>query len=100
MRSHYADESLSLDTVCGELGLSNSYFSTIFKKETGTSFVGYLTDYRMEQASRLLVETNDKNYIIAKSVGYADPNYFSYVFKRRYGMSPLKYRTEHEKSEA
>ena len=36
-----------------------------------------------------------ESYIIAKQVGYADPNYFSYVFKRKYGVSPSKYRTEH-----
>ena len=33
--------------------------------------------------------------MIAKSVGYSDPNYFSYVFKRNYGVSPSKYRTEY-----
>lgn len=99
VREHYADEELSLDSICQILGVSNSYFSTIFKKETGNSFIGYLTDYRMEQASRMLVETDEKNYIIAKSVGYADPNYFSYVFKRRFGVSPSKYRTEHTESE-
>ena len=49
----------------------------------------------MEQAARLLIGTNEKSYIIAKQVGYADPNYFSYVFKRKYGVSPSKYRTEH-----
>lgn len=95
VRENYADAELSLDRVCSALNVSNSYFSTIFKKETGKSFIGYLTDYRMEQASRLLLETNEKNYVIANRVGYADPNYFSYVFKRQFGVSPSKYRAEH-----
>lgn len=99
VQNHYADEELSLDNICEVLGVSNSYFSTIFKKETGNSFIGYLTDYRMERASRLLIETNEKSYIIAKNVGYADPNYFSYVFKRKFGVAPSKYRTEHAESE-
>ena len=99
IRSNYSDEELSLDNICEVLGVSNSYFSTIFKKETGNSFIGCLTDYRMDRASRLLIETNEKSYIIAKSVGYTDPNYFSYVFKRRFGVSPSKYRTEHTESE-
>lgn len=99
VRNNYGDEGISLDQISETLGVSNSYFSTIFKKETGNSFIGYLTDYRMEQASRLLIETNEKSYIIAKNVGYTDPNYFSYVFKRRFGVSPSKYRTEHSESE-
>ena len=56
-----------------DLGVSNSYFSTVFKKETGKSFVSYVTDYRMEQAARLLIETNEKSYVIAQKVGYTDP---------------------------
>lgn len=96
---NYGNEELSLDSVCKILGVSNSYFSTIFKKETGSSFISYLTDYRMDQASCLLIETNEKSYMIAKKVGYTDPNYFSYVFKRRFGVSPSKYRTEHAESE-
>ncbi len=99
VHNNYADEALSLDGVCQVLGVSNSYFSTIFKKKTGNSFIGYLTDYRMNQASRLLIETNDKSYIIARKVGYTDPNYFSYVFKRRFGVSPSRYRKEHAEGE-
>jgi two-component system response regulator YesN len=99
VRDHYGDESLALDDVCGALGVSNSYFSTIFKKTTGKSFVAYLTDYRMELAAQMLIETDEKSYIVAKSVGYTDANYFSYVFKRRFGVSPSKYRTENAESE-
>ena len=99
VRNNYSDENLSLDSICQVLGVSNSYFSTAFKKETGKSFTGYLTDYRMDQAARLLIETSEKSYIIGRSVGYTDPNYFSYVFKRRFGVSPSKYRTEHGTSE-
>mgnify|MGYP004521941593 FL=1 len=95
VRDRYGDAGLSLDTVCSGLGVSNSYFSSVFKKEAGIPFITYLTDYRMQQAVRLILETNEKSYEIAEHVGYEDANYFSYVFKRKYGMSPSKYRTEH-----
>ena len=53
----------------------------------------------MDKASQMLLETKEKSYIIAKSVGYTDPNYFSYVFKRKFGVSPSKYRAEYAESE-
>lgn len=95
VRDNYQDPDLSLDTVCSSLGVSNSYFSSVFKKEVGQPFIAYLTDYRMEQALRLILETNEKSYEIAEHVGYVDANYFSYVFKKKFGMSPSKYRSEH-----
>ena len=65
---------LSLDTVCSELGVSNSYFSSLFKKETGKTFISWLTDYRMDHAADLMLETNEKSYKIAERVGYQDPS--------------------------
>ena len=99
VHNNYQKEDLSLDDICEALAISNSYFSSMFKKETGDSFVAYLTQYRMGKAARLLIETTEKSYVIAQSVGYTDPNYFSYVFKRQYGVSPSKYRSEYTKVE-
>ena len=56
------------------------------------NFVNYLTNIRLEEAVRLLNTTDDKTYVIARKVGYAEANYFSYVFKKHYGISPSKYR--------
>ena len=89
---NYSDSTLSVDTLCAYLHLSPAYFSTVFKRETGMSFTSYMTGVRMEQAARLLRETDDKTYLIAEKTGYTDANYFSYVFKRRYSVSPSKYR--------
>ena len=93
VKEHYADSDLSIETICGYLNVSAAYFSTVFKKETGKTFINYLTDYRMEEAVELLLTQNEKTYVIAEKVGYSDPNYFSYVFKKQFGMSPSKYKT-------
>lgn len=90
---HYADPDLGIETLCAYLGVSAAYFSTIFKKETGKTFVKFLTDYRMEQAVELLMDRKEKTYVIAEKVGYSDPNYFSYAFKKQFGMAPSKYKT-------
>ena len=89
---HYSDPDLSVETICSELYISATYFSTVFKKETGVSFVSYLTKIRIEEAIRLLNTTEEKAYVISSKVGYLEPNYFSYVFKKHYGISPTKYR--------
>ncbi len=89
---HYSESKLSVDEICSHLGVGTSYFSSVFKKETGVSFVTYLTDLRMTEAQRLLDTTDEKSYIIAGMVGYDEPNYFSYVFKKHFGISPSKYR--------
>lgn len=93
VKEHYADQDLSIETICSYLNVSAAYFSTVFKKETGKTFINYLTDYRMEEAENLLLTENEKTYIIAQKVGYSDPNYFSYAFKKQFGMSPSKYKT-------
>lgn len=100
VKEHYADTDLGIETICGYLNVSAAYFSTVFKKETGKTFINYLTDYRMETAVDMLLSKNEKTYIIAESVGYSDPNYFSYVFKKQYGMSPSKYKASRSGSAA
>ena len=94
VKEHFADQDLGVDEVCRKLNVSAAYFSTIFKKETGKTFVRYLTDYRMEKAVNMLMTGNEKTYVIAEKVGYTEPNYFSYVFKKQFGMSPSKYKAE------
>lgn len=89
---NFSNSNLSVEMVCEELHISQAYFSTIFKKETGQSYVNYLTELRLNRAIELLNKTDDKTYIIASKVGYTEPNYFSYVFKKKFGMSPSKYR--------
>ena len=92
INAHYAETDMSVEKLCGQLNVCASYFSSIFKRDVGMSFVSYLTQVRMEEAKRLLDTTDEKSYVIAGMVGYDEPNYFSYVFKKQFGVSPSKYR--------
>lgn len=94
IRQHYAESDLSVEKLCAYLHLSSTYFSTLFKRETGTSFTAYVTTVRMEAAAEAIRGTEKKTYLIAQRCGYEDPNYFSYVFKRHFGVTPTKYRSE------
>ena len=72
-----------MESICGELHVSTSYFSKIFKQETGGTFINYLISRRMEEAKKLLLQTDYKSQTIGAMVGYPEPNYFSYVFKKK-----------------
>ena len=91
IQEHYA-ESLSLEEVSSQAGFSSSYFSTLFRKETGKNFLEYLTDVRIEEAKRLLRRSGDTIEQIGKAVGMNDYKRFSKTFKKITGISPKEYR--------
>lgn len=91
IQEHYAQQDLSLNTVCSYLGISTSHFSTIFKEMTGETFMEVLIRTRMDKAKELLEHTTLKNYEIAERVGFSDPHYFSISFKKMTGMTPTVY---------
>ena len=89
--SHYS-EALKLETVAEIVFLSPAYFSSLFKEETGRSFVNYLTDYRLEKAKDMLRGSRASVQEIASSVGYSDQRYFSKLFRQTVGIKPTEYR--------
>lgn len=94
IKENYSDSEMSINKVCSYLHISAPYFSSIFKKETKTTFINYLTQVRMEAAKDLLKNTDLKTFEIAEKVGFSDSNYFSYSFKKNYGISPSEYRNK------
>jgi two-component system response regulator YesN len=90
--NHFTNPDLSLQDICQLLHVSSSYFSLIFKRETGNTFLGFLTEHRIHKAKELLLSTSLKGYQIAEQVGYVDPNYFSTTFRKHCGISPLQFR--------
>lgn len=92
LKEHYSDETLSLAKICKHVHMSTSYFSSLFKSQTGRTFVEYLTLERIEKAKELLKFTTLKTYEIASRVGYHDPHYFSMLFKKITGDTPTEYR--------
>ena len=93
---NYSNCNLTLKDVCEHLGMSTSYFSSIFKKDTGMTFLKYLNHIRMEKAKQLLRETDLRNYEIAEKVGFSDPHYFTIAFKKMTGETPQKYARENQ----
>ena len=94
IQTNYMDPDLSLNSICSYLNISTSYFSTIFKDETGETFTEVLIRTRMEKAKELLENTTLKNYEIAEKVGFSDPHYFGISFKKMTGCTPTEYARE------
>lgn len=88
---HYA-EGIGLNDVAKHVCLSASYFSTLFKNETGSGFVEYVRHVRIEQAKRLLRESKMRIADIARKVGYHDMKFFNKVFYKETNVTPSEYR--------
>ncbi len=92
IEENFSEESLSLNSVAGAIGVSGNYFSSIFSQEMQMTFIEYVTKKRMDKAKKLLVQTQLHSSEIAGEVGYKDPHYFSFVFKKTVGCTPREYR--------
>lgn len=92
IRKTYMSDEISLNTIAAEVGMSPSYFSSIFSKEMGKTFVEYLTEIRMDRAKELLMCSSMKTLEIGYEVGYKDPHYFSYIFKKTQNCTPKEFR--------
>ena len=83
---------LSMQSVCDEIGISQTYLSRLFRKYSDTTFNAYLTRCRMEAAKQLLLEKPDLLLRdVAACVGYEDSSYFTKVFHQYTGKTPSQY---------
>lgn len=89
---HYQDNDLSITPIARSLGVSESHLSHVFKKETSYTIVGYLTQYRIHMAMKLLKDPRYKVYEVAEMVGYRDVAYFGSTFKKVVGVAPSEYQ--------
>ncbi len=83
---------LSVQKIADQINLDRSYFTNIFKKDTGISPQRYLIQYRMQKALHLLKCEKYSVSVIANSVGYSDLFTFSRSFKNFFGVAPQKYK--------
>lgn len=83
---------VGIDDIARYLGMNKSSFCAFFKRESGTTFMNYLNDYRLEQARYLLKNSDDPINAIAYSCGFQTVTHFNHLFKSRYGVSPRQSR--------
>ena len=91
IKKNYGRE-ISLESLGEEFQMNGVYLGQIFRKETGTTFLKYLTALRIEEAKRLLSQ-GDKNISeVSEMVGYKTSQYFSQIFIKNVGMKPQEYK--------
>ena len=91
IKNHYCRK-IRMEEVAKAVNLSTHYFSRLFKKETDTTFLDYLTNLRIEKARQLLRDQSMTIAEVARAVGYIEACYFSRVFKKHEKLSPSEYR--------
>lgn len=91
IRANYAQK-IQMDELAARFFFNPTYFSELFKKETGKNFTDFLAEVRMEAAKQLLRDTRLPVHALAEQVGYHDAKYFSQQFIKLVGIKPVEYR--------
>lgn len=95
---HYR-EKIYLNDIADTLGISSSYLSRLFKRETGVSLQEFINDVRVEKASNLLIYSEETLPKIAEYVNFPSQSYFGKIFKQKMRMTPKQYRELHKPTE-
>jgi AraC-like DNA-binding protein len=89
-------EDLSLDTIARLVSYEKSHICKEFKKHLGRSLMGYLFEYRVQQAQRLLMTSEKSITEIAYLVGFKTPAHFSRIFTQMTGLAPLQWKKQNK----
>ena len=91
VEAHIGSE-ISLDQTADSVGVNPFYLSKLFKEETGSNFIDFVNDVRLEKARSLLKKLELSIKEVSFDCGYSDQNYFSKIFRRKFGITPTEYR--------
>lgn len=98
IETHYY-ESITAKDVADNVGLSPSYFGSLFRQTVGINPARYIIDVRIRKAQNLLRNTTHKVYEISEMVGYSNNFYFNRLFKKLVGVTPNEYRNGQDGSQ-
>lgn len=93
IQQHFYDK-LSLEEVASHVHLHPNYLSELFHKKTGVHFSEYVTRVRIQEAKRLLSDTNCKIEDVSERAGFMSYRHFCRVFHKQEGVSPSSYRKQ------
>ena len=98
IKKHYK-EKIYLKKVADDMGISQSYLSRLFLKETGVNFQEYIMQFRVEKAADLLIHSEKTFAEIGEYVNMPSQSYFGAVFKKFMGVSPKVFRDKNKPRE-
>lgn len=91
IEAHYQD-TITLNDISAYMGFSSFYFTKFFKKNTGTTFIQFLTEYRLNKAKWILLNEDATVTEVAERTGFSSVKTFHHQFKDLMSISPLKYK--------
>ncbi|WP_270568104.1 helix-turn-helix transcriptional regulator, partial [Clostridium beijerinckii] len=94
IQDNYNKKDLSLNEIALYVNVSPAYLSALFKKQIGENISTIITNVRIENACKLLENTNLSLKEISEKVGYVNQYYFSSCFKKKMNKNPSIYRQE------
>ncbi len=89
---HYSDINLSVESLCGIFGKSRTYLFSLFKEDTGFGLMYHIAKVRIENAKKLLLDSDMTIQEIAVKVGFNSAMSFTRAFKKYENMAPSRYR--------
>lgn len=83
---------LTLNDVCKHFNYSRSFICRVFKEQTGHSMITYFNRLKIDEAKKLLTESEQSVAEISELLGFSEPKYFGMLFKKQVGKTPVEYR--------
>lgn len=93
----FKNPTLTLDALAEELGTNRSYLSIVINSRMQKGFTEYVNFYRVEEAKKLLRDTDNKVSYISAESGFGSPQTFYSIFKNVVQLTPTEYRKTQKK---